>query len=77
MQSLKEVVSVYENKTGKKLEVTHTPQEELKETLANNPADFATYMMLLLDAGDGTVGDGNDNDLFPEWNPQKVSDIIA
>lgn len=77
LQSFNEIVSGYEKKTGKKLDVSYTSQDELKETLAKNPADVFTFLRLALDQGISTIGEKNANDLFPEWNPKKVLDIIV
>lgn len=57
--------------------MTYTPLEALKGTLAKNPDDFLTFLRVLWDEGNGTVGDENDNGVFPEWNPQKIFDILA
>lgn len=70
------MVAAYEAKTGKKLEVTHTPRSELENILEKNPEDFVTRLRLSWDIGGGVVGDEIDNNLWPEWNPKKVLDIL-
>lgn len=77
VQSLNDIVAGYQKKTGKKLEVTYTTQEDLKAAIAKNPDDFFTFLKLIWDQGLSTVGDKNDNGLFPEWNPKKVLEVLA
>jgi len=72
-----EVISRYQAKTGKKLEVTYTSREVLQERLSKNPADFLSFLKLVFDKGEGISGTELDNGEWPEWKPKKVLDVIA
>jgi len=69
-----ELVVAYEEKTGKKLEVTRIPREVLAEKAA--AGDLFAMFYREMDVNGGEVGKPLDNDLFPSWNPKKVLDII-
>ncbi|KAH9032463.1 NAD-P-binding protein [Lactarius pseudohatsudake] len=73
--SFNEIFKGYEERTGKKLDVTYRSLDSLRAKLAENPQDFDAYLHLIW-ATDGTNGTP-DNGLYPEWNPTKVLDIIA
>ena len=62
----------YEEKTGKKLQVTYVPVSEFDARLAANPKDFAAFLhkhWVTLKPFKIT-----DNHLYPEWNPSPVID---
>lgn len=73
-QTYHEVIAAYEKRTGKKLEVTHTPREVLAERAA--AGDLVSGSHHNMDVNEGEVGKPLDNDLFPGWNPKKVLDVI-
>ncbi|KAH8993477.1 NAD-P-binding protein [Lactarius akahatsu] len=73
--SFNEIFKGYEERTGKKLDVTYRSLDSLRAKVAENPQDFDAYLHLIW-ATDGTNGTP-DNGLYPEWNPTKVLDIIA
>ncbi|KAA1474795.1 NAD(P)-binding protein [Dentipellis sp. KUC8613] len=77
--SLNEIYKQYTAKTGKKIDITYRSIDDLRATLANNPWDFTSLMSLAFAEGKGTVGDVGDvtNDEYPEWNPQKVVEVIT
>ena len=68
------MVAAYEEKTGKKLEVTRIPREVLAEKGA--AGDLYSLFHHDLDVNGGEVGEPLDNDLFSGWNPKKVLDAI-
>jgi len=70
-----EVIEAYEKKTGKKVEVTRIPRETLTERAAAGDMLAASYYNM--DVHGGEVGEPLDNDLFPDWNPKKVLDVIS
>jgi|SRR5712671_3395919 len=74
-QSFNEIFRGYEQRTGKKLEVTYRSLESLRQKVAENPYDFDADLHLNW-ATDGLVG-VPDNGLYPGWNPTKVVDIVA
>ena len=74
-QTFNELFAAYEKKTGKKVEVTRTPLEDLPDKAAAGDMYAAFYHDL--DTRGGTVGEPLDNDLFPDWNPKKVFDAIS
>ncbi|KAF8485198.1 NAD-P-binding protein [Russula ochroleuca] len=73
-KSFNEIFKAYEEKTGKKLEVTYIPVSELDARLAANPQDFPA----LLHKAWATVGpfQRTDNHLYPDWNPSPVIDKL-
>ncbi|KAI9449456.1 NAD-P-binding protein [Lactarius psammicola] len=73
--SFNEIFKGYEERTGKKLDVTYRSVDSLRAKLAENPQDFDAYLHLNW-ATEGPNGKP-DNDLYPEWNPTKVLDILA
>ncbi|KAH9055456.1 NAD-P-binding protein [Lactarius vividus] len=73
--SFNEIFKGYEERTGKKLDVTYRSLDSLRAKIAENPQDFDAYLHLNW-ATNGTNGTP-DNGLYPEWNPTKVLDIIA
>jgi hypothetical protein len=71
-QSFNEIFKAYEEKTGKKQEVTYIPVTELEAKLAANPEDLVSY----LQKSWATAGPfpRTDNHLYPDWNPSTVLD---
>lgn len=75
LQSYNKIVTDYEAKTGKKLEVTRTPREELAEKAGNG--DLLAFLFHAWDVRGGTVGTPLTNHLYPDWNPRSVVDSIT
>ncbi|KAF8490915.1 NAD-P-binding protein [Russula emetica] len=73
-KSFNEVFKAYEEKTGKKLEVTYIPISELDARIAANPHDFPSLLHKLL-ATNGPFP-RTDNHLYPDWNPSPVFDNL-
>ncbi|KAI9507199.1 NAD-P-binding protein [Russula earlei] len=73
-QSFNEIFKAYEEKTGKKLDVTYIPVSEYDARLAVNPQDFAAVLHKLW----ATTGPfrKNDNHLYPDWNPSAAIDNV-
>ena len=71
LQTFNEILKSYQEKTGKTLEITHTPPSELEKRSGLVPALAFRWEM-----GDGVIGDNLDNDLYPGWNPKKAVDCI-
>ncbi|KAI0258996.1 NAD-P-binding protein [Gloeopeniophorella convolvens] len=68
-KSFVEIVELYEQKTGKKVEIERIPIDEFYEKLkANTGGGDLGYFKISLAKGLGLVGEP-DNDLFPDWNP--------
>ena len=74
LQSFNEVFKAYEEKSGKKLEVTYIPLSELDARIAANPQDFSSLLHKVL-ATNGPFP-RNDNHLYPDWNPSSVFDNL-
>ena len=74
-QTYNEIIAAYENKTGKKVEVTRIPKEALLERAAAGEMFAALYYSL--EEYGGVVGKPLDSDLFLDWNPKKVLDVIS
>ncbi|VDC03006.1 unnamed protein product [Peniophora sp. CBMAI 1063] len=70
--SLNDIFAQYEKKHGVKIQVRHTPIEELEEKVKKNPRDVASFLGLVWAKGGGAVGSPTDNHLFPDWNPKPV-----
>jgi len=73
--SLKDVIARYEAKTGKKITVSHTPLSTLQENLSKNEHDIVSLLKVVWDTGLGVVG--TPTDVWPEWNPKKVLEVLA
>lgn len=71
---MNEVIAAYEEKTGKKIEVTRTPREVLVEKA--HTGDLFSAYYYAADVYGSEVGQPLDNDLFPAWNPKKVLQVI-
>jgi hypothetical protein len=72
------VLTSYEQRTGKKLDITRKPRSELKDRLAANPDDLIAYLLLEWDEGRGLVGEPSQLDVgeWPEWAPRKAVDVL-
>ncbi|KAI0259710.1 NAD-P-binding protein [Gloeopeniophorella convolvens] len=71
-KSYNEVVRLYEDKTGKKVEVEYIPVSVLTERVNENPKDVVSYIQLaVVNIG---LGGNSDNDLFPDWKPAPAVD---
>jgi len=73
-KTFNEVFKAYEEKSGKKLEVTYIPVSELDERIAANPHDFPSLLHKLF-ATNGPFT-RTDNHLYPDWNPSSVYDNL-
>jgi hypothetical protein len=71
---MNEVIAAYEERTGKKIDVTRTPREVLVQKAAAGDLFSAYYVAA--DVYGSEVGQPLDNDLFPGWNPKKVLEVI-
>jgi len=73
-KSFNEIFKAYEERTGKKLQVTHIPVSELDARLAANPKDFPAYLHKFW----ATAGpfQQTENHLYPDWNPSPVIDHV-
>jgi uncharacterized protein YbjT (DUF2867 family) len=73
-KSFNEIFKAYEEKTGKKLEVTYIPVSELDARLAANPRDLPSVLHKFF-ATEGPF-ERPDNHLYPDWNPSAVIDNV-
>jgi len=73
-KSFNEVFKAYDEKTGKKLQVSYIPVAELDSRIAANPADFPSFFHKSW----ATLGpfERTDNHLYPEWNPSPVIECV-
>ena len=69
-QSFNEIFKAYEEKTGKKIEITYIPISELDAKITANPEDVISYLQRLW-AISGPFPQ-TDNHLYPNWNPSSV-----
>lgn len=79
IQSFNQIFAAYEKKTGKKIDVTYRSAQELQDTIASNPHDFASRLHLSWSVGQGQVGKPEQvsNGAYPEWNPKNVLAVLA
>jgi hypothetical protein len=66
------VFKAYEEKTGKKLQVTYVPVSEYEARLAANPRDFVAFLQRHWIISEPVKQ--TDNHLYPDWNPSPVID---
>jgi len=73
-KSFNEVFKAYEEKTGKKIQVTYIPVTELDAKIAANPENFPVVLHKFW----ATAGPfpRTDNHLYPNWNPSPVLDNV-
>ncbi|KAH9986769.1 hypothetical protein BJV77DRAFT_1070785 [Russula vinacea] len=73
-KSFNEIFKAYEEKTGKKIEVTYIPVSELDAKIAANPKDFSVFLLKYW----ATAGpfQRTDNHLYPDWNPTPAIDYV-
>jgi len=74
-KTFNEAFKAYEEKSGKKLEVTYIPVSELDARIAANPQDSLSLLHKHL----ATVGPfvRTDNHLCPDWNPSPAFDFLT
>jgi len=73
-KSFNEIFKAYEEKTGKKVQVTYIPVTEIDAKIAANPEDFPAVLHKFW----ATTGPfpRTDNHLYPGWNPSSVLDNV-
>ena len=77
-QSFNQIFKQYEDRTGKKLNVTYRPESELKAAIAKNPSDIRSVLQLEWGRGAGVVGSLDQLSVseYPDWNPKTVADVL-
>jgi hypothetical protein len=77
-QTFNQIVEDYKARSGKKLDISHHPRSTLENALNEDPTDFLSLLLLMWDRGAGMVGERNNlaNDVWPEWRPKKVLDVL-
>ncbi|EJU01467.1 NADP-binding protein [Dacryopinax primogenitus] len=66
--------SAWESRTGRKLQITRTPREELEKRASH---DFHSRLYLAIEDGDGVVGRPEETNLYwPEWTPKTVLQVV-
>jgi len=73
-KSFNEIFKAYEEKTGKKVQVTYIPVTEIDAKIAANPEDFPAVLHKFW-AKTGPFP-RTDNHLYPGWNPSSVLDNV-
>ena len=76
-QSFNQIFKEYEERTGKKLNVTYRPESELRDAISKNPADVASVLQLDWGLGGGLVGPLDQLSVldYPDWNPKTIADV--
>jgi hypothetical protein len=77
-QSFNQIFKEYEERTGKKLNVTYRSESELRAAISKNPADVASVLQLDWGLGGGLVGTLDQLSVsdYPDWNPKTVADVL-
>ncbi|KDQ62724.1 hypothetical protein JAAARDRAFT_171316 [Jaapia argillacea MUCL 33604] len=77
-QTLNQIVTDYQAKTGIQLEISRESRAELEAAVQKEPEHFGKALQLFWDKGDGLVGETGQlaNIDWPEWNPTSVVDAI-
>jgi hypothetical protein len=75
MQTWNKVAAELQALAKKSLEITHTPRTEFERRRAENPHDVLATLFLGWDTGLAAL-EPLSNDLWPEWKPKKVVDIL-
>ncbi|KAI0261219.1 NAD-P-binding protein [Gloeopeniophorella convolvens] len=77
-KSFNQIIKEYEERTGKKVNVTYRPVDELKAALEKNPADFASVLQLDWAVGGGLIGSEDQLSVsdYPDWNPKTIADVL-
>ncbi|KAI0278335.1 NmrA-like family-domain-containing protein [Russula aff. rugulosa BPL654] len=67
----------YEERTGKKLNVTYRSESELRAAISKNPEDRVSVLQLDWGLGGGLVGrlDQLSVSDYPDWNPKTIADV--
>ncbi|KZO99120.1 NAD(P)-binding protein [Calocera viscosa TUFC12733] len=75
---IKGLIAEYEKRTGKKVEISYKPVEELKTSAAGNPYDFNSLLWLTVEDGQGVIGAPDEVNLYAPsgWNPTKALDYL-
>jgi len=74
-----DVVRQWEERTGKKIDVTHIPRTDLEKKSEENPNDLTSRIWLDWDNGNGVTAKKQeelDNKIWPEWKPLGVIDTL-
>jgi hypothetical protein len=75
MQTWNKIAAELQVLAKKPLEITHTPRAEFERRRAENPHDVLATLFLGWDTGLAAL-EPLSNDLWPEWKPKKVVDIL-
>ncbi|KAI0276931.1 hypothetical protein BGY98DRAFT_983307 [Russula aff. rugulosa BPL654] len=73
-KSFNEIFKAYEEKTGKKLQVTYVPVSVYETKVAANPEDFPALLHKIW--ANSVPFQQTDNHLYPDWNPSPVIDHL-
>ena len=77
-QSFNQIFKRYEERTGKRLNVTYRSEAELEAAIAKNPSDHQSHLHLEWGRGGGLVGSLDQLSVseYPDWNPKTVADVL-
>lgn len=77
-KSFAEIAPIYEKShPGVKVKVAITSLEETKEYLEKNPTDIVAELNTGWSNGLGFIGEPNGSQLWPEWKPASLEDVLA
>jgi hypothetical protein len=76
-QSFNQIFKEYEERTGKKLNVTYRSESELRAAISKNREDRVSVLQLDWGLGGGLVGrlDQLSVSEYPDWNPKTIADV--
>ncbi|KAI0028935.1 NAD-P-binding protein [Vararia minispora EC-137] len=75
-KSFNEIVRIFEQKHGKKIETHYIPLVELEARMKKDPFDVFALLHHEWVKGRGAVGEPLDNEKWPEWNPAPVEEFL-
>ncbi|KAN0124392.1 hypothetical protein V8E52_002041 [Russula decolorans] len=73
-KSFNEIFKAYDEKTGKKLQVSYIPVSEYEARIAANPEDLPAVLHKIW--ANSVPFQRTDNHLYPDWNPSPVIDHL-
>jgi hypothetical protein len=77
LQTWNQIAVNYQEITGKKLEVTQVPKSTLVKNVQKDPNDLPSQIAIVWDEGEGSIGPQSDNNLWPEWKPKKIFEVVS
>jgi hypothetical protein len=75
-QTFNSLAASIANLSSKPIEITHIPRSVLEDKVRDDPNDTVSGVLLGWDLGQGLHPNKSSNDVYPDWNPKKVVDVL-